>query len=138
MLGCNTLDHFNEGVEFAICLDDEEIWIPLAVVFPNIDNNDRLPLGNPSNLVIRDYPVDPANVIMLSERINVNVSLRLCDFEMKPRSIQLRWLQTSQIWATGILKDVWGIDDLEVSAYTQDSMEDTLLLSDSFDEASLK
>ena len=75
---------------------------------------------------------------MLSRKMDVNVSLRLCDFEMKPRSIQLRWLQTSQFGGVGVLRDVWGIDDLVVSAYTQDSMEDTLLLSDSFDEENLK
>ena len=137
-VGCNTVTEFNEGVEFALRLDDEEVWIPLAVIFHNSGHSNGITLGNLTNLVIRGYSLDPRNEILGDKSVqNVNVSLELCDFEREPESIQFRWLQTSRFVGRNELRDLWGLDDLWIS-YVEESGEERVLLSDSFDSEELK
>lgn len=126
--------NFDERVEFALRLDDDEVWIPLAVIF-NSDDGTLHPI---ENLVIRDYSVDSLNQIAVDKSIlATNVSLTLCDFERVPESIQFRWLQSSSYQAGVGLQDLWGLDNLKIS-YMQSSGGEVVLLSDSFDDEQLK
>ena len=135
---CDTVTNFNEGVEFAVRFNDNETWIPLAVIFRDHDDSNGITLGNLSNLVIREYPVNSQNQILVNQSVPVmNISLVLCDFEREPESVQFRWLQTSRFAASNRIRDVWGLDDLQIS-YVQESGEEALLLSDSFDSDQLK
>ncbi len=133
--GCDTVTNFNEGVEFALRLDNDEVWIPLAVIFRVTGESNGITLGNLSNLVIRDYPVDPQNQ---NESVPIfNVSLRLCDFERESNFIQFRWLQTSRFGRATKFRDLWGLDDVRIS-YVQESGEEDVILSESFDSEQLK
>lgn len=135
---CSTIDVFDEGVEVGLRLDSEGVWIPLAVIFKDF-GRDGVPFtfGDMVDLVIRDYPVDPPNRMMLDEFVPaVNISLGLCGFEREPEFVQLRWLQTAGYAARGRFQKLWGLDDLQIS-YVHGNSE-VILLSDSFDDQQLK
>ena len=132
---CDRIDNTDEGVEFALRFDNGT-WIPVTVIYAAGSASRTLPIGNFSNLVIRDYYVD--NQVMTPNLEDVNVSLTLCNFENAPDWIQFRWLQTTLISREGVsLRDFWGLDDMRIS-YIKENGEEVVLLSDSFDDKQLK
>ncbi len=132
-LECNTINGFNEGVEFSYQLSSlPNEWIPIKFIYR--DNRNRslsIPIGDFNNFSIRGYTM--FDVI----RGSVNtVRLSLCGFNNSD-SIRFRWLQTSQISSGSISRDVWILDDIVINIVQSQKIK-VNLLHESFNETELK
>ncbi len=131
---CNTINDFDEGVEFSIRFGGEGTWIPM-VFSVNTDTtlSNNIRIGNHSNLEIRGYSVE------IQTGTEFNYSTTVCCFD--EQSIQLRWLQTSSFNNPDMPtepKDTWSIDDVLVRYEPEGNVGGTILLEDSFDVEPLK
>lgn len=146
MMGCNRINSFDEGVEFAIQVNSNGEWVPITLVI-RIDETDLVNGfvvgrhisidGNVvDEVVIRDYRIAPDAVGIESI---YNFSVRVCNFVADPlNSVQFRWLQTSIINIDGDMKDVWALDYVHISYHDQDQNINAVLLEDTFDDSELK
>lgn len=133
---CNTINEFNEGVEFSIRLGTEATWFPIVFIVqskPSLDGS-SIVIGNSSNLVIRDYAVEVRRISDNGTR-DPPYSMQICGFDEQISSVQLRWLQTSSFDRS--LRDIWSIDNVHVT-YERDNGTRMELLQDSFDGIELK
>ena len=117
-------------------LGNQGPWIPIFYI---------VQIAKGDSLRSQDISMDSQNIrgYNASEQIvsvgNKNsFSLQVCDFgeDNSLNSIQLRWLQTSQF--RGPSKDLWSIDDVQVTLIEPESGTNTVLLEDTFDESQLK
>lgn len=132
---CNTINEFYEGVELSIRLGAIREWVPIIFLFLNEDlQNEDIRIGDRDNLEIRGYPVGAK---MFSVGTRTHYSAQVCDFDRQLDSVQLRWLQTSRFDDRNIAKDVWSIDDVQISYEPELGMEISLL-EDSFNDNQLK
>ena len=132
---CNSVDGFDEGVEFSVHLSSLPTeWIPIKYIYFGTDeSNDIFSIGSFSdNFTIRGYFVDQCFNVT-SSRIKINI----CNFNTSD-IVQFRWLQTSEI-NTNInrSRDVWIIDEIEISVVTPD-LDSVTLLNETFDSGSLE
>ena len=135
---CNTINEFHEGVEFSIRLGTEATWYPIVftVQSKTTVTQSTILIGDLDNLVLRGYAVDVREISDDGSR-DPPYSVRICDFDEQTKSVQLRWLQTSSFAVNPMVRDVWTLDDVNVSYEHEDGtrME---LLQDSFDGIELK
>ena len=135
---CDSIDRFDEGVEFSIRMNSEGLWIPitLAIRSDKIGNHASILIGSRENdenvedVVIREYHVEPD---LSSPGSIYEYSVQVCDFTRTINSIQFRWLQTS---SKHKLKDIWTLEAVNISYH--DISSNILLLLDQFDESELK
>ena len=62
-------------------------------------------------------------------------SVQICNFDEQTTSVELRWLQTGYVNDAPVVKDIWSIDEVEVTYENGARIE---LLHDSFDGTELK
>ncbi len=130
---CNTINGFNEGVEFSYQLSSlPNEWIPIKFIYRDNRNSSlSIPIGDYNNFSIRGYTM--FDVI----RGSVNtVRLSLCGFNNSD-SIRFRWLQTSQISSGSISRDVWILDDIVINIVQSQKIK-VNLLHEGFNETQLK
>jgi len=132
--GCNRIDHFDEGVEFAFRLDFEMMWVPIVYIAPNKPQRFRINIGDPNNLVLRGYAVESR---ILPVESSLLYSVQLCGFSNQSESIQFRWLQTSIAHFDNTFKDIAGLDNVQISYEPEDGVR-MVLLEDSFESEGLK
>ena len=128
-------------MEFAF-RSNNETWIPLTLIHSDdgSERNHSISIGTKDDLVIRDYRVDnqviDSNVT--KRRMNVNISLEVCNFKEAPAFVQFRWLQTSRVNPNKPyrIRDIWGLDDMKIS-YVEEN-KTVVLVSDSFEDEQLK
>ena len=136
---CNTANNINEGVEFALRFEDEDMWIPLIYAYNRnggVGSAIVIDIGNIDDLIIRGYRVklEPVDYVNSNSE---NISIDICKFEAS--NIQLRWLQTSRITINNrnISIDLWSVDNINIS-YIHANGEKICLIEDSFDNDQLK
>ena len=132
---CNSIDHFDEGVEVAMGnWNNAGQWIPLAIYVPNFersnfDNNMGEILNETFSIAnIRGYQVP----VYTSETFSV--SLNVCTEDLVERdNVQFRWLQTANFMSGKGNRDVWTLDDVNITLHL--SVKDaigTVLFKDDF------
>ena len=132
---CDSIDTFNEGVEFSIQMNSKGVWIPITLVIrsdlSNRSNEDSIGYHENQNVVIRDYHVQ-TNLAIGS------YSVQVCNFADSVNDVKFRWLQTSFVGTSGSsnLKDLWSLDNVEI-VYNSNGISISLL-QDSFDDFELK
>ena len=135
---CDSIDTFNEGIEFSIQMNSKGVWIPITLVIrsdlSNRDNGDSIGYRENQedldNVVIRDYYVETDLAIG-------SYSVQVCNFADSVNDVKFRWLQTSFVGTSGSnLKDVWSLDNVEI-VYNSNGISISLL-QDSFEDFELK
>ena len=130
---CNTINSYDEGVEFsARLLSMPEEWIPITYVFRSNDRNNAINISDGGG--IRGYEVN--EVLQGGNNSTEDIKVDICNFNISD-SIQFRWLQTSSIASNDFLRDVWILDNLEISINTCEHGT-VQLLKETFDEGILK
>ena len=126
---CNTINKYDEGVEFsARLLSMPEEWIPITYVYRSYAIN----ISDGGD--IRGYKVN--KVRPGGNNSTEDIMVDICNFNISD-SIQFRWLQTSTINDNDILRDVWILDNLEISINTSDH-GNVQLFKETFDGEILK
>ena len=133
---CDSIDFFDEGVEFSIQINSKGAWIPIILASKNVTKKDRFAIGehiDEYNVVIRGFGVESKLAINKSY-----YSVQVCDFTVPVNSIQFRWLQTSRIGnsSTAKVNDPWALDNVHVSHHNNNVS--VTLLQDLFDDPDLK
>ena len=127
---CNTINEFNEGIEFSIHLSSmPNEWIPINFIyFRDGANHSDILIGDFNNFHLRGYPI-PSNRIY--ENPTKSVVIKICSVT-DDDLIQFRWLQTSRI-ATKKNKpiDIWILDDIKIDIISEDG--NLSLINESFD-----
>lgn len=135
----NSINDFNEGVEFSIRLNTIGDWIPLDLVYRQISNpNNEIYIGERDNLTLRGYQVDVEQIMKNATLVIINISV--CDFPTSLEFVQFRWLQTSRLKGKNVnmdSRDVWSLDDVHI-CYEDVEGEGTVLLDDTFDGMQLE
>ncbi len=130
---CDTVDEFDEGVEFSVRLGGGGTWIPVVFIVNNMTPRMSISIGDPADLEIRGYSVE---VQQIQTGMEFQYSTTVCGFD--EQSIQLRWLQTSLFDNRRIFKDVWSIDNVLVRYEPEGNVGGINLLEDFFDVEQLK
>ena len=131
---CDSIDFFDEGVEFSIRINSTGAWIPIILASKNVTKKDRFAIGeriDEYNVVIRGFRVESK---LASNRSYYSV--QVCDFTVPVNSIQFRWLQTSRIGNSSTVNDAWVLDNVHVSHHHNNVS--VTLLQDLFDDPELK
>ena len=121
---CDILESFDEGVELAIRMSEDEQWVPLkfyTLSSLTMDRDVRIDIGsydqNRSVVSLRGYNVS----VMLHNFSVMNVTEFICDERFFQEEVQFRWLQTVTRDDNPV-RDTWFIDNVEVSFHEgQDS-----------------
>lgn len=134
----NSINEFNEGVEFSIRLNTIGDWIPLDLVYRRISKNpnDEIYIGERDNLTLRGYQVDVEQIMKNATSVNISV----CNFPTSLEFVQFRWLQTTRLKGKNVnrdSRDVWSLDDVHIW-YEDEEGEGTVLLDDTFDGMQLE
>ena len=113
------------------------MWIPLIYAYNRSGfggARSDIYIGIIDNLNIRDYRVklEPVDVVTSSSE---NISIDICKFNAS--NIQFRWLQTSRFTSGSTPKDLWSLDNINIS-YVRANGEKIYLIEDSFDNGQLK
>ena len=130
----NTINEFNEGVEFSLRLSSmPDEWIPLKFIyFRNGVNSSEIFIGDINNFILRGYEVKNVDADSI-----VEITICLCGFNITD-SVQFRWLQTSRfIKSDFIPRDLWILDDIIIN-FVIEELEEINLLKESFDSLELK
>ena len=129
---CNSVDDFNEGVEFsARLLSKPNEWIPLKYIYYRGDRRtDEIIRMDES--FIRGYMVEQTS--LSEDNSSINATIDICNFNISD-FIQFRWLQTSYV-NSGV-RDVWILDNIKISIVTSEH-GNIVLLSETFDLRMLK
>ena len=125
-----TINEFNEGIEFSIHLSSiPNEWIPINLIyFKRRTNSSQILIGDFNNFHLRGYPI-PSNRIY--ENPTMSVISKICNFA-DDDSIQFRWLQTSQIRIDNNKAiDIWILDDIKIDVISEDG--NLSLINESFD-----
>ena len=127
--GCNTINEFNEGVEFSIRLSSmPDEWIPINFIyFKDKNNNSEILIGDFNNFYLRGYAI-PSNRIY--ENPTMSVVSKICNVT-DDDLIQFRWLQTSRIKNENKAKDIWILDDIKIDVISE--YGNLSLINQSFD-----
>ena len=132
---CNTLCGFYEGVEFSVRFGTELTWFPIVLF---IESRDLIApfiyIGDVDNLFLRGYATDVREISDDGSR-DPPYSVQICNFDEQTTSVELRWLQTGYVNDAPVVKDIWSIDEVEVTYENGARIE---LLHDSFDGTELK
>ena len=114
-------------------------WIPLRYYYSSTTHRKKIKIGDftltssnhkPISLSLQGFDV-PAKWINETQ----NVTLEICNQELKHGYIQFRWLQTSQNRVTKDPPvDVWALDNVTIRLVSSESSE--ILLMDNFDNYS--
>ena len=130
---CNTINQYDEGIEFSVrLLSLPEEWIPITYVFRRVDRNGAINISDGGG--IRGYRVNEAR--QNGSNSTAKIMVDICNFNSSD-SIQFRWLQTSTIQNDEIIKDVWILDNLEISITTSEH-GNVQLFNEAFDGVTLK
>ena len=130
----NTINEFNEGVEFSLRLSSmPDEWIPLKFIyFRNGSNSSEIFIGDINNFILRGYEVKYVDADSI-----VEITICLCGFNITD-SVQFRWLQTSRFTKSDFIpRDLWILDDIIINFVTE-TQEEINLLNESFDSLELK
>ena len=107
---------YDEGVEFSVRLFSlPEEWIPVTYIFRRDDRNDHIIISDGGG--IRGYRVNESRQNGTNSTAKIMVDI--CNINISD-SIQFRWLQTSFLRNGDILRDVWILDNLEISITTSE------------------
>ena len=109
-----------------------EEWIPITYVFRNYNRSNAINILDGGG--IRGYEVN--NVRRGGNNSTKDIMVDICNFYISD-SIQFRWLQTSSIQSNDTLRDVWILDNLEISINTFEH-GNVQLFKETFDEEILK
>ena len=90
-----------------------EEWIPITYVFRRYDRKNKINISDGDG--IRGYEVN--EVRQHGDNSTQDIMVHICNFNISD-SIQFRWLQTSIIENNDFLRDVWILDNLEISIST--------------------
>ena len=107
-------------------LSNPSEWIPLAV----IQINKQI-----VHLTRHGYDIPYMYELHASNKSEVHGNITICNFSLTD-SIQARWLVTSRTNTNSAPKDVWSLDDVEITLTTE--CDNYTLLADSFDMTELK
>ena len=130
---CNSVDEFNEGVEFsARLLSKPNEWIPLKYIYYRGDEDTRTDEIHMDESNIRGYMVEQTR--LSEDNSSTNATIDICNFNVSD-FIQFRWLQTSSVDSG--LQDVWILDNIKISIATSEHGNITIL-SETFDLRMLK
>ncbi len=140
---CNTINEFNEGIEFSVrLLSNPEEWIPLKYIYFRKGGNshEEIYIGDEDNFTIRGYTVDIIqtyypNVTNTTTYSKTIVMAKIC-FENHSDAIQFRWLQTSYLKLDSA-KDNWILNFIEIEAVDDYSVT-KMLLNESFENGEIK
>ena len=127
---CNTINEFNEGIEFSIHLSSmPNEWIPINFIyFKDGLNSSEIVIGDLNNFYLRGYAIPR---IRIYENHRMSVVSKICNVA-DDDSIQFRWLQTSQIRIDNNKAiDVWILDDIKIDVISEDG--NLSLINESFD-----
>ena len=126
---CNTINEFNEGIEFSIHLSSmPDEWIPINFIyFKNGTNSSQILIGDFNNFHLRGYAI-PSN--RTYENHTMSVVSKICNVT-DDDLIQFRWLQTSQSKIDKEAKDIWILDDIKIDVISEDGK--LSLINESFD-----
>jgi len=138
---CNTLNDFNEGVEFAYRLaSNADKWVPLKFIYyKSSSKNIDIHIGNKKNLTLRGYSVrtESLNYDIYAVFSSKKETFELCNFNFGDL-IQFRWLQTSFFRSSDtITKDNWILNFISVKVYTIDN-DVVPLINEHFESDNLK
>lgn len=133
---CDLPDHYNEGVEFSVQLENGGAWIPAAAFFAE-DRDSMCGCTEPGEvvdgvLIVRGYRVEDTPV---PQNTPFSSTLQVCGKGLD-NSVSFRWLQTTSL-VNDIPRDVWSLDDIEISYHDEDG-EENVLLAESFNNNQLK
>ena len=135
-MDCNTVNGFDEGIEFSIRLSSRpNEWIPIKYVYRrrNVRDDDiRIDTGT-----IRGYSVEQIENDDNGMNRQEIVMEGICNFCVSD-SIQFRWLQTiSQNPNNMQVRDTWILDDINISITTAEDVAVNLLI-ETFDMDALE
>jgi len=131
---CNTINEFNEGVEFSVYLSSyPQEWIPLKFSYYRLGiNSSEILIGDINDFHLRGYDASEITTNDTNRKV-----LHVCGFNSSD-FIQFRWLQTSQL---GIIhvnpKDVWILDDININLVLSEEKY-VPLVNESFESANLR
>ena len=109
-----------------------EEWIPITYVFRRYNRSNAINILDGGG--IRGYEVN--EVHRDSNNSTEDITVDICNFNISD-SIQFRWLQTSTILSDDALRDVWILDNLEISINTSEH-GNVQLFKETFDGGILK
>ena len=109
-----------------------EEWIPITYVFRNSNRSNAINIFDGGG--IRGYEVN--KVRRGGNNSSEDIKVDICNFNISD-SIQFRWLQTSTIKSNDIVRDVWILDNLEISINTSEH-GNVQLFKETFDGGILK
>ena len=109
-----------------------EEWIPSTYVFRSYVRNNAINISDGGG--IRGYEVN--EVHRGGNNSTKDIMVDICNFNISD-SIQFRWLQTSTIQSNDFLRDVWILDNLEISINTSEH-GNVQLFKETFDGGILK
>ena len=108
-------------------LSNPSEWIPVAFIQIN---------GQINNTRRHGYDIPYGYSLKLSNSAIIHGHITVCNFSLTD-SIQVRWLVTSRPRNKDTApKDVWSLDDVEITLITE--CDNYTLLADSFDMSELK
>ena len=122
---CNEMDFFSEGIELAVRRPGDWVWTPLA--FYTTTSEPREPTAidllysDDADVVrIRGYNV---TVTEDDRDIQHSIMLRLCHESVlsSETGVQFRWLQTMQHISDTSIRDIWSLDNVNVSVVYNES-----------------
>ena len=127
----------DEGVELSVKTGEGDHWIPLVFYITNENRYKRTKFAvsvgaeNNSMLSLRGYSV-PIKLINSS----TTQDIRVCDNDFFKREVQFRWLQTAAIQLRDRARDVWSLDNVNVSVHINSTRE-RQVLSEDFEEENM-
>lgn len=137
---CNTVNEFNEGVEFSIrLLSRPEEWIPIKFIYHRDSRNtSSIYIGNKEDFHLRGFSVQTLQIDVGPDRASLmNVTVEICNFSSSD-SFQFRWLQTSHYVRNDVKqKDIFMLNYFEIELVTSDG-NSFVLLNESFDNDTMK
>ena len=141
---CDSLDLFNEGVEFAIRLSSAQMeWIPIVFIYPTAfrENLNVIPIGTLDNLSLRGYHLEMDQAVLLQPGIQQVFNYTICGPQLPEFDgsdyIQFRWLQTDLSITNSNHRDVWSLDNVTIDFVNMEGMS-CRMLDESFESNSLK
>jgi hypothetical protein len=132
-LKCDQLDFYHEGIELSLRRPGDLLWRPIAFFSRNDVQNPatEIPLGH----VIRGYSVP--HIVLNNSVTQHRREFRICDDSIVGSSVQFRWLQTVKQNTDSTPRDVWSLDEVQVTVSHDTECSNVTVLEDDFEEGNI-
>ena len=133
-LKCDQLDFYHEGIELSLRRPGDLLWRPIAFFSRNDVQNPatEIPLGD----VIRGYSVP--HIVLNNSDTQHHRKFRICDDSIVGSSVQFRWLQTVKQNTDSTPRDVWSLDEVQVTVSHDTECSNVTVLEDDFEEGNIR